>query len=93
MKRSPEKISTTFTDLLIEQLGVDEADITPAAYLSPDHVPEQQRGEAQALGADSLDLVELVMAVELEFGIDITDEDAEKLLTVQDWLIYIAAAE
>ena len=89
MKRSPQEISTVFTDLLREQLGIEPTDITPAAYLSPDDVPEQQRGELPALGADSLDLVELVMNVELEFGIDITDKDAQKLHTVQDWLTYI----
>lgn len=78
MKPTADQIRDTFTDLLIEQLGADKSDITPQSNL-------------EALGADSLDQVELVMSVELEYGIDISDEDAEKLLTVQDWLTYIEA--
>lgn len=57
---------------IAEQLGVGEDQVTPEKNLTAD------------LGADSLDRVELVMAVEDEFGIEITDEDGEKVQTVQD---------
>ena len=60
-----------------EQLGVEEDEVTPEASFVED------------LGADSLDTVELVMAFEEEFGIEIPDEDAEKILTVGKALDYI----
>jgi len=60
-----------------EQLGVDEEEITPDASFVED------------LGADSLDTVELVMAFEEEFSIEIPDEDAEKIITVQNAVDYI----
>ena len=60
-----------------EQLGVEEDEVTPEASCVED------------LGADSLDTVELVMALEEEFGIEIPDEDAEKILTVGKALDYI----
>ncbi len=60
-----------------EQLGVSEAEIKPEAAFVED------------LGADSLDLVELVMAMEEEFGIEIPDEDAEKIRTVGDAVSYV----
>ncbi|MCX5729309.1 MAG: acyl carrier protein [Nitrospirae bacterium] len=60
-----------------EQLGVEEDEVTPEASFVED------------LGADSLDTVELVMALEEEFGIEIPDEDAEKILTVWKALDYI----
>jgi acyl carrier protein len=63
--------------IIVEQLGVDEEDVTPDASFVDD------------LGADSLDTVELVMAFEEEFGIEIPDEDAEKILTVQNVTDYI----
>jgi acyl carrier protein len=63
--------------IIVEQLGVDEEDVTPDASFVDD------------LGADSLDTVELVMAFEEEFGIEIPDEDAEKILTVQNVMDYI----
>ena len=63
--------------IIIDQLGVDEAEVTPEAKFIDD------------LGADSLDTVELVMALEEEFGIEIPDEDAEKIATVQDAVSYI----
>jgi acyl carrier protein len=59
-----------------EQLGVGDAEIKPEASFVDD------------LGADSLDLVELVMAMEEEFGMEIPDEDAEKLRTVGDAIAY-----
>jgi acyl carrier protein len=63
--------------IIAEQLGVEEEDITPDSSFVED------------LGADSLDTVELVMAFEEEFGIEIPDEDAEKILTVQNVMDYI----
>jgi acyl carrier protein len=64
-------------DLLVEQLGVDAESVTPAAHFIDD------------LGADSLDTVELVMAFEEEFDLEIPDEDAEKLETVSDATDYL----
>ncbi len=63
--------------IISTQLGVDEAEITPESHFVDD------------LGADSLDTVELVMALEEEFGIEIPDEDAEKIQTVGDVAKYI----
>jgi len=63
--------------IISEQLGVDEADITPSAHFIED------------LGADSLDQVELIMALEEAFGLDVSDEDAEKMLTVQSAIDYV----
>ncbi|MBN1140767.1 MAG: acyl carrier protein, partial [Deltaproteobacteria bacterium] len=63
--------------LVAEQLGVDEDQVTEEASFMDD------------LGADSLDTVELVMALEEEFDIEISDEDAEKVRTVQDAVDYI----
>ena len=66
--------------IVADQLGVDEADVIPTASFVDD------------LGADSLDLVELIMAMEEEFDISIPDEDAEKIATVQDAIDYIKKA-
>jgi acyl carrier protein len=63
--------------IIVEQLGVDEAEVTTGASFQDD------------LGADSLDIVELVMAFEESFDIEIPDEDAEKIRTVQDAVDYI----
>jgi len=63
--------------IIVEQLGVDEEEVTAKASFVDD------------LGADSLDTVELVMAFEEEFDIEIPDEDAEKITTVQDAVTYI----
>jgi acyl carrier protein len=63
--------------IIVEQLGVDEAEVTPTASFVDD------------LGADSLDTVELVMAFEEAFGVEIPDEDAEKIATVKDAISYI----
>jgi acyl carrier protein len=63
--------------IIVEQLGVDEDEVTSTASFTED------------LGADSLDIVELVMAFEEEFGIEIPDEDAEKISKVQDAISYI----
>ncbi|HEY1939787.1 MAG TPA: acyl carrier protein [Candidatus Angelobacter sp.] len=63
--------------IIIDQLGVDSADVTAASSFVDD------------LGADSLDRVELIMTLEETFGIEIPDEDAEKISTVQDAVDYI----
>jgi len=63
--------------LIAEQLGVDESEVTPSASFVDD------------LGADSLDQVELVMALEEAFDLEISDEDAEAIRTVQDATDYI----
>jgi acyl carrier protein len=65
-------------DIIVDKLGVDRAEVTPEAVFVDD------------LGADSLDLVELIMAMEEEFGMEIADEDAEKLRTVQDVISFIS---
>jgi len=62
---------------VVEQLGVDEGQVTPEASFVDD------------LGADSLDTVELVMALEEEFDTEIPDEEAEKITTVQQAIDYI----
>ncbi|MFW5999206.1 MAG: acyl carrier protein [Halanaerobiaceae bacterium] len=67
----------TITDIVVEELAVDKAEVTPDAFFIED------------LGADSLDVVELVMAFEEEFNIEIPDEDAEGIETVQDAVTYI----
>jgi acyl carrier protein len=64
-------------EIVAEQLGVDEPQVTNEASFMDD------------LGADSLDTVELVMALEEEFDIEISDEDAEKIQSVQDAIDYI----
>ena len=63
--------------IISEQLGVEEAEVTPSASFVDD------------LGADSLDTVELVMALEENFDLEIPDEAAEKIRTVQDAIDYI----
>ena len=63
--------------IIVEQLGVDEAEVTDTASFQDD------------LGADSLDIVELVMATEEAFGVEIPDEEAEKLTTVKSVIEYI----
>ncbi len=63
--------------LIVEQLGVDEEEVTPQASFVED------------LNADSLDLVELIMSLEEEFGMEISDEDAEKIQKVSDAVEYI----
>ncbi|MEM7182709.1 MAG: acyl carrier protein [Spirochaetota bacterium] len=66
--------------IIVEQLGVDENEVTPEAHFIDD------------LGADSLDTVELVMALEEEFGVEISDDEAEKIQTVGDVAKFIDKA-
>jgi len=70
-------VQEKITEIIVEQLGVKPEEVTPEASFVDD------------LGADSLDTVELVMALEEEFGIEIPDEDAEKMTTVGDAIKYI----
>lgn len=75
-------VSETLTkvkEVIVDQLNVDEADVTGQATFIDD------------LGADSLDLVELVMALEETFGISIPDEEVESIRTVEDAIKYIEA--
>jgi acyl carrier protein len=72
-KTTEEKVK----DIIVEQLGVNPEQVTPQASFIED------------LGADSLDIVELVMAFEEEFSVEVPDEDAEKLQTVGDVVKYI----
>ena len=69
-----------FKEIIVDRLGADPNEITPEASFIDD------------LGADSLDQVELIMAMEEEFDISIPDEDAEKIGTVQDALNYVKNA-
>ena len=74
---SSEEIFDKVKSIIVEQLGVVEGDINLDSSFVDD------------LGADSLDVVELIMALEEEFDIEIPDEDAEKVVTVQDVVDYI----
>jgi acyl carrier protein len=65
------------TEIIVEQLGVSKEEVVPEASFIDD------------LGADSLDIVELVMAMEEEFDIEIPDEDAEKIQTIADAISYV----
>jgi acyl carrier protein len=77
MAESKKDVVEKLKQIISEQLGVDEGEVTPSASFVDD------------LGADSLDQVELVMALEEAFGVEIPDEDAEKIRTVQDAIDYI----
>ena len=72
-----KEIVETVKQIISEQLGVDEAEVTSNASFIDD------------LGADSLDQVELVMALEEAFDLEVSDEDAEKILTVQNAIDYV----
>jgi acyl carrier protein len=73
-----EQVESKVKEIIVEQLGVDEAQVEGKASFVED------------LGADSLDIVELVMAFEEAFEIEIPDEDTEKIATVQNAVDYIA---
>ncbi|RLB21826.1 MAG: acyl carrier protein [Deltaproteobacteria bacterium] len=70
-------VEERITKIICEQLEVDEKDVIPEASFVDD------------LGADSLDQVELIMAMEEDFGVSISDEEAEKITTVRDAIEYI----
>ena len=72
-----KSIEQRVKDIIVEQLGVKPDQVTPEAKFIED------------LGADSLDTVELVMALEEEFGIEVPDEDAEKMTTVGEAIRYV----
>ncbi len=72
-----EELKSKVIGIIAEQLGIEEEEIKLEASFVDD------------LGADSLDIVELVMALEEEYNIEIPDEDAEKIKTVQDAITYI----
>lgn len=72
-----DKIAEKVKEIVIDQLGADEAEVTLEAAFIDD------------LGADSLDIVELIMALEEEFDLEIPDEDAEKIKTVGNVVDYI----
>jgi acyl carrier protein len=74
---SDKPIEQRVKDIIVEQLGVKPDQVTPSAKFIED------------LGADSLDTVELIMALEEEFGIEVPDEQAEKLQSVGDVIKYI----
>ncbi len=74
---SDKPIEEKVKDIIVEQLGVNPEQVTPQASFIED------------LGADSLDIVELVMAFEEEFGVEIPDDAAEKIATVKDAISYI----
>ncbi|PIR18251.1 MAG: acyl carrier protein [Deltaproteobacteria bacterium CG11_big_fil_rev_8_21_14_0_20_49_13] len=71
-------VETKIKDIIAEQLGINEDDIAPESSLSVD------------LGADSLDIIELVMALEEEFEMEIADEEAEQLDTVNDFIEFVS---
>ena len=70
-------VNQEMVDIIVEQLSVEKDKVVPEASFVDD------------LGADSLDLVELIMAMEEKFDIEIPDEDAEKIVTVQDAVNYV----
>ena len=73
-----EEIFENVKTVIVEQLGIDEASVRMDSSFLDD------------LGADSLDIVEFIMALEEEFGIEIPDEDVEKIVTVKDVVEYIS---
>ena len=72
-----EKVFDKVKEIIVDQLGVEEEEVTLEASFIDD------------LGADSLDLVELIMALEEEFGLEIPDDEAEKIASVNDAIEYI----
>jgi len=79
-KKIMSDVTTKVKAIIVDKLGVDEAEVTPTASFTDD------------LGADSLDTVELIMEFEKEFDIQIPDDQAEKIATVGDAVSYIESA-
>ena len=73
-------VEEKITKIIVDQLGVTADEVKPEASFVED------------LGADSLDLTELIMAMEEEFGVEIGDDDAQKILKVKDAIDYVTAA-
>lgn len=73
-----DKVEKKVKKIIADQLGIDVDEVVPEASFLDD------------LGADSLDIVELIMTMEEEFGLEIPDEDAEKIRTVQDVISYVS---
>lgn len=76
-----QEITERVKAIVVEQLGVNANEVNPEASFIED------------LGADSLDIVELIMALEEEYDMEIPDEDAEKIQTVQDVISYITSKQ
>ncbi len=74
-----ENLEARLKKVIVDQLGVEEDKVVPAASFADD------------LNANSLDLVELIMSLEEEFGVEIPDEEAEKIATVGDAMTYLTA--
>jgi acyl carrier protein len=77
MEENPMSVEERVKSIIVEQLGVDADEVQPEASFVED------------LGADSLDTVELIMAFEEEFGVEISDDEAEKIRKVKDAVDYI----
>jgi acyl carrier protein len=77
MEEMPMSVEDRVKSIIVEQLGVDAEEVQPEASFVED------------LGADSLDTVELIMAFEEEFGVEISDDEAEKIRKVKDAVEYI----
>jgi len=77
MEENPMSVEDRVKSIIVEQLGVDADEVQPEASFVED------------LGADSLDTVELIMAFEEEFGVEISDDEAEKIRKVKDAVEYI----
>jgi acyl carrier protein len=78
LRRIAMAVEEKMIDIIVEQLSVDREKVVPGASFVDD------------LGADSLDLVELIMAMEEEFDVEIPDEEAEKIVTVQNAIDFVA---
>jgi acyl carrier protein len=81
MEGSPMSVEEKVKAIIVDQLGVSESEVKPESSFVED------------LGADSLDLTELIMAMEEEFGVEIDDEEAQKLLKVKDAVSYIQSRQ
>lgn len=84
-----EDITRKLTTILVEIIGCNPEQVTTEAFITSGFgQPERHEGHTN-IGADSLDVVEIIMAVEEEFGIDIDDNEAEKLTTVGQFVDHI----